>query len=447
MLSTPLPSTTLRRRSSLNLVTLALAGVGLAGCGAPPSNDARADSALGAWQSELMVAAGVVSTTAVATSRPIGTGPISSPPPPPPPTIVGTLPAPPPPDYTFTTLPFLPGGINDNGVIGGAWNGNIVTWSNGALTAILPLPADLSSAVAAGGALNNAGSVIGQANDRAFVWIRPLPADCTTTDCMLPTEIRAPNHAHARPNAINDANVVVGSFLAPPVVPFWDSALHAFRWSPTEGLVDITPQNWFSAVAMDINDFGEIVGYGLQGPDSAEVALRWSPIVGRPPVARLGPGEADAIAITGVAAGVGSGSAPTFWSVPTTAAPNAHASLMGGPVPSDVDAMADTGRVVGIGFLGTDHPNKPWTIHGGALEWLPVPADNANTISDVFSNVRVNTCGSIVASQALEFKAANATVFDSNGFLWTKPACDPPPPAFYYFPPGSVAVTTATGIQ
>jgi hypothetical protein len=119
---------------------------------------------------------------------------------------------------------------------------------------------------------------------------------------------------------------------------------------------------------------------------------------------------------------------------------------MGNPdiVPAEVDAMADTGRVAGTGLMGTAHPFKPWTVRAGAEEWLPVPADNGNTISDVFSDLHVNTCGSIVGTQALEFMSGNATVFDTSGFLWTKPTCDPAPPAIYYLPPGSVVATAST---
>ncbi len=90
------------------------------------------------------------------------------------------------------------------------------------------------------------------------------------------------------------------------------------------------------------------------------------------------------------------------------------------------------------------HPYKPWTSHAGPLTWLPVPADGPSTISDVYTNLRVNTCGSIVGSQALRFTAGNDTVIEFNGFLWTKPDCDPAPPAIFTQPPGTVVTATTT---
>ncbi len=342
--------------------------------------------------------------------------------------------------YTATVLPFLPGGINDSGVIGGAHVGNIVTWNNGVVT-VFPPPPDIELAVS-GGAINNAGSVIGQAQKRGLVWIRPLPPGCTTIDCMLPIEFRAPNSAPLTLNAINDANIVVGSFQAPPSVSPYSLTpqLHAFQWSATGGFRDITPRGWLSAVATDINDAGEISGYGVAPDLSSRFAIRWSAVDGRPPLAILGPlSEADAIADTGRTAGPGAGG-PDICTVPTTTTP-ASCVAVAGPAATHVGDLAATGRSVGDALRGTEHPFKPWTSYAGTLTWLPVPADNGNTISDVYSNLRVNTCGSVVGSQALEFKAGNVTVIAFNGFLWTKPSCDPAPPAIFTLPPGTVTVT------
>jgi len=407
----------------------ACASVAFVSCGEPPPGDAP-DSDLSSHSSALAI---------------VRSGPITLPPP------VQTPPPSVPLGYTATVLPFAPGGINDSGVVGGAQAGNIISFANG-VTTVYPLPAAFSTAVANGGAINNAGSIIGQAANRAFIWIRPLPPSCTTTDCMLPTEIIAPNHAAIDPLAINNANVVVGTFVVPPSLspPSLVPQLHAFHWSPAGGFQDLTPHGWVNAGALDVNDAGEIAGFG--SPDgNSELALRWSAVAGRPAMVMLPLAEADAIAGSGRTAGPGAGGVPTICTVPTTTVPSrcvavTATSAPSVPAPTTVDDLAATARIAGVGYLGTEHPFKPWTAYAGTVTWLPVPADNGNTISDVFSHLRVNTCGSIVGTQDLKFTAGNNTVIETQGFLWTKAGCDPAPPAIFTLPPGTVTATTSASI-
>ena len=423
----------------------ACASLAFASCGEPPATEATG-SELTSHQSALAIA-GDLPAAPTSTSATVRSGPITLPPP------VQTPPPSVPLGYTALVLPFTPAGINDSGVVGGAQVGNIVSWNNG-VTTIFPVPPDIVLAVS-GGAINNAGSVIGQAQNRGLVWIRPVPPDCTTTDCMLPIEFHAPNSAPLTLNAINDSNVVVGSFQVPAsTTPFSPTPQqHAFQWSPTGGFRDITPRGWLSAVATDINDAGEISGYGV-GPDLvSQFAIRLSTVDGRPPLAILSPlGEADAIANTGRTAGPGEGGVPEICTVPTTTTPSRCVAITATsaprvPAPTSVEDLADTARIVGVGSFGTDHPNKPWTAQAGTVTWLPVPADNGNTISDVFSHLRVNTCGSIVGTQDLQFMVGSTRVLETQGFLWTKPSCDPAPPAIFTLPPGTVTATTSTTIS
>ena len=425
---------------------MAAAGMGasasLAGCGDELERPADESVSLDAQRSALALAP--KGATAVAASS-VGVPPGST----------VTLPGPAPAAYTATALTaLLPAGINNAGIIGGEANGNIVTRDPNncpdpaQFCLNLSYPSDAPSAMH-GGALNDPGSIVGFTSHfiegisgRGFVWIRPLPAGCADSDrsCHLPIEIVPPNQGYESadlvPRAINNGNVVVGTYNvavpvqgSKPVISIPRS--HAFRWSPASGFEDITPQFWTEAAALDINDAGEVVGWGDSLGNGARVGLRWSSVAGRPPlVAFAGSGAVDAIENNGVSAGESAaqnvfGPAALFmWSAPTTSTPSTTSTLAA-PSPSHLDDVSNRARVVGDATLGSSIPGGAWTLFRGALTTLPFPAPSGSA-SAAFSNLHVNDCGSIVGTELVTSTFQGSTVIEFNGFLWTKPGCDAP---------------------
>jgi hypothetical protein len=207
------------------------------------------------------------------------------------------------------------------------------------------------------------------------------------------------------PTAVNDSNVVVGSYLK-------YGSPRAFRWTPAGGFVDITPLDFPVAVVLDIDDAGWMVGYGLRAIGATyRYALRWSP---SGVVSVLNGNEADAINASGVAVGKAEDEQVSVqWPLSTTS----YLSLavpQGGDF-ARVDDISGIGRTVGIAPTARISPALvPWTAINGSSLVLPVP--NESSMTNVLG-LRVNSCGAITGRQVL-------TTGSTVGLLWTKLNCD-----------------------
>jgi hypothetical protein len=80
------------------------------------------------------------------------------------------------------------------------------------------------------------------------------------------------------------------------------SFTHAFRWTTSGVLADITPPGFVFAAALDVNDAGYVAGYGWRAGENVQ-ALRWPPGAGNQAVI-LGEGEATTVAHNGDALGM-----------------------------------------------------------------------------------------------------------------------------------------------
>jgi hypothetical protein len=83
---------------------------------------------------------------------------------------------------------------------------------------------------------------------------------------------------------------------------------------------------------------------------------------------------------------------------------------------SNIDDLSDNGRLVGWTYRYNPIPHRPWTVINGGTTWLPVPDP---MLSHAVQNLRVNACGSIVATQVTN----NG---EQRGLLYSKIFCDPP---------------------
>jgi probable HAF family extracellular repeat protein len=158
-------------------------------------------------------------------------------------------------------------GLNDRGqVIGDAYDDqsryHAFLWTaRDGMRQIGP-EAPFSSALA----INDLGHVVIQAYPSVFLY-----ADGDSTQLRL-----SPRHP-SQPRAINDCDIVVGSFG-----PHSDAS-RAFVWDKTSGFRDLNKlligeaTGWKLAAASDINNAGEIVGNGVRG-NLANVGFLLTPV-------------------------------------------------------------------------------------------------------------------------------------------------------------------------
>jgi len=142
-------------------------------------------------------------------------------------------------------------GINDNGEIVGFYSGGAFLWRSGTMVNIGPaIGGDSLSGIA----INDLGQVVSRNNTGAFIW-----QSGTTT--QLPF---VAGFAGATLLSINDAGTAVGSL--------WQSGFTGYTgylWSPSTGGLAATQLADFSGWTMqhfhDVNDVGQIVGWGIKG--------------------------------------------------------------------------------------------------------------------------------------------------------------------------------------
>ena len=301
--------------------------------------------------------------------------------------------------YTPTLLPLLPAGISDSGVIAGTLGLNVARFRNGTLTT-LPRAANLPGQYRAKG-ISNKGAVIGHVQFGPGLFWRAAN--------QVPYQIVSPSKGPVLPTSVNGSDVVVGSFNFPvPGTSY--STTHAFRWTPGGGFVDITPTGYQTAVALDVNDAGYVVGYGWRAGGAVR-ALRWAPWAGSAAEVLEERATAQAIRSNGAAIGPAGGFTVTkFWPLAGTGG-----YPLPGPQQSSPDDVSRHGRLVGYTYrYASVNPHRPWTHFDGATVWLPVPDAAFN---DSVEGLRVNSCGTIIGTQYL-------TTGTQRGLLWSKPLCD-----------------------
>ena len=302
--------------------------------------------------------------------------------------------------YAMSSLPFVPTGINDAGVMVG-WSGNSAVRFEGVTLAVLPVLESLPGIYRAH-AISSDGAIAGGVQGGVGLYWPSAGEE--------PTIIGLAAFGAVLPSAINAGHVVVGRYcpLGQPC--------RAFRWSPNDVFIDMTPPGFRSAAAVDINDAGDIVGYGVPTDGSPVRALRWksgSPVL--PPL----PGGTSASAVHpgGDAVGVGNGGAtPTLWPVGGGALP------LAAPQQTHVDDYSAWRRVVGHTHSNAANPRLPWTARNGTITWLPIV--NPGDAYDI-RNLRVNACGTIVGQR-------ESYTGVLSGVVWRRPACDMPDLPFQF---------------
>jgi hypothetical protein len=307
--------------------------------------------------------------------------------------------------YSAWQLDFAPAGINDDGVVVGTKSGHAVRWESGALATLLPhleWPGQYE-----GRAINRGGRIVGnRVAGPGMYWESAAHAPQAIVSSYFADYNRA-----VTPRAINWQNVVVGDYQHIDQRRTPDT--HAFRWSPGRELEDITPPGYDHAVALDVNEWGYVVGYAWRDGQLPD-AVRWAPDAGNAAVVLATRAEAAAIRENGSAVGAAQSpwlyiDAPWGWTLA------GQSGALAAPQNSHVDDVSNPDRVVGATRpYAPVNPGRPWTTFAGETLWLPVPDERETARVD---GLRVNACGSIVGTQ----HRANGTRV---GLLWTKFHCD-----------------------
>jgi hypothetical protein len=296
--------------------------------------------------------------------------------------------------YTMTELPFVPVGIDDNGVIAGNHNGAPVVYANGTIS-LLPMSLALQTRGYHANAMSRNGAIAAGGGDGGLYW---------RTQTSTPIPFNSPGLSPIYPSAINSHDVVVGTYGH-------SGETLGFRWTPTGGFVNITPSGYYMVTPTDVNDAGYIVGYARQRSTGWVVPLRWSP--GATQAEELDGWVATAIRENGEVLGRRHGiQTLVAWPLSGGSFP------IESPMESHVSDVSGAGRLVGYRY---NAGVGPWTKLGGTTTWLPLP-DLAYIPEPLFLQMRVNTCGSIVAKA----KLPNGQY---TGVLWTSSRCDAAPPA------------------
>jgi hypothetical protein len=109
----------------------------------------------------------------------------------------------------------------------------------------------------------------------------------------------------------------------------------------------------------------------------------------------------------------------------TTTVWHLNAGEQGASTPSEligrIDDLSGNGRLVGHTYSFNRISSKqPWTVFNGGTTWLPVPN---NLLSAAVANLRVNACGSIVATQWYR-PVTPREAPPPRGLLYSKFSCD-----------------------
>ena len=307
------------------------------------------------------------------------------------------------------SLPFVPVGISDSGVIVGTTKSNVAvryaagtttilaapppqqTVNRAAVIGIFPPPGEFTPPYSAVGIATN-GHIVGTINGGApLIWTNPAvtPQVVTVAGVTL------------RAAAMNANHMIVGM-----------STSGAFRWSPAGGFLKLPNPTGYTAFGVTyVSNSGWVAGYADPTVgDGAEALVRWSPSgvvsmmlpVGHelPENQPSGIDEAGDIMST-------SGGTTIEWTVG-----GGVITFTNAPSLTRTQGWSSLGRIVGH-TIGTD--DHPWTLFNGGLTWLsqPSPADEADI------PVGVNSCGNIVA------RRVNADSVLDSGYVWNRTlTCD-----------------------
>ncbi|HKE96184.1 MAG TPA: hypothetical protein VKB34_17885 [Povalibacter sp.] len=288
-------------------------------------------------------------------------------------------------DYAFA--------INNSGAIVGRVGGNAAMYSGGVVT-ILPGKAGYTDLEADD--ISNSGMIVGSGmsagHRRALYWQSAASA---------PLDMSGLGR-YTFPQSINSQGTVVGYYYPTAMTDL----PQGFRWTPSTGMVNITPSGAQQAQPFDVSDTGYVAGQAWYTGLGQQV-VRWYPngAVGR----ITGPGFARRAMDNGSVFGSGS-SGQTLWDLHNT-------PTLIGPAPQThfVQQRSSADRWVGYTLAATW---VPWTSVGtGAATYLPMPAGAYGFANDV------NSCGTVLGNVVL----ADGT---SHPVIWSRLFCDTLPPIF-----------------
>lgn len=303
--------------------------------------------------------------------------------------------------YSMSVLPLdAAHAMNSAGVVAGTTGGNAALYRNGS---VVLLPRQPGYTEHAATAISDSGIIAGYGLSAGHQ--RPL---------FWANETAAPRDMGALSNwvwcrAVNNHGVVVGWFEHRPSQT---GRGQAFRWSLTDGLRVIAPDQTTHSVAVDISESGYITGFGEYMSDG-RYAVRWYPDGG---IGQVAAGQGYQVFEGGSVAGLDGATTfgrSTFWTLE-------NAARLIGPFPTShlVRHTSRFGRRAGftIGVTETGQTGA-WTTarDGDPPEYLPVPAGAtgyAYTVSAV---------GAIMGSVKL-------TNGQDQYVLWTKLTPDIEPP-------------------
>lgn len=141
----------------------------------------------------------------------------------------------------------------------------------------------------------------------------------------------------AFPVAILALSCVYDSSSSPPAVP--SESAKSGQASRVPAIIDLGTLGGSLARGEDINDNGQVVGFGTSPADQANHVFLWGPAHGMTDLGTLGSRGAMGLAVNNHGQIVGNGGRPFFWS------PDSGVTILGGIQAFDLN---DAGTVVGV---------------------------------------------------------------------------------------------------
>lgn len=287
--------------------------------------------------------------------------------------------------------------INDSGVTAGRGYTPkffAVKWTRDGAAIVLPKIPDQVSSTA--NDINNAGIIVGSANDNKR-HIHPL---IWAGDSIIYLPDLGEGGAAT---GISDSGVINGYVWV-------GGKMHAARWD--NGVVrDINPAGYVTSRARDVNELRDFVGWVFNGTDT--MAYTWKADGSQHPLG-LFPGTVGSDVHSSNNVGMilgqttdGTGPEALIWT-----SPNGFQKAGFGGENSIAYVATDKGRVVGWSSTAKTAPIA-LTLLGGVLDSLPNPLGGAGWAYDV------NSCGMITgqAQGGRDIKSRRA-------ITWSKPTCD-----------------------